>query len=96
MFLGFVASMLFGHAPIIFPAVLHLPIRFERTFYAYLALLSPVDDRARERRPRWLVYAAPLERFVNALALLLFLGNTQCTASKVQGRQSVKPSPASG
>lgn len=39
LLLGFVFSMIFGHAPVIFPAVLGLPIRFRRRFYAHLALL---------------------------------------------------------
>ncbi len=36
---GFVISMIFGHAPIIFPAVLRLPITFNPIFYISLALL---------------------------------------------------------
>ncbi len=36
---GFVASMVFGHAPIIFPAVLGRPIRFTPLSYGYLFLL---------------------------------------------------------
>ncbi len=39
VFLGFVFSMVFGHAPIIFPAVLGLPINYRPHFYAPLALL---------------------------------------------------------
>jgi hypothetical protein len=39
-FLGFVFAMIFGHAPIIFPAVLNLPAMvFRRRFYAHVALL---------------------------------------------------------
>jgi len=37
--LGFVFSMVFGHAPIIFPAVLRVPVPYHRSFYAPLALL---------------------------------------------------------
>jgi len=37
--LGFVFSMVFGHAPIIFPAVLRVGIRYSPYFYAPLALL---------------------------------------------------------
>jgi hypothetical protein len=36
---GFVISMIFGHAPIIFPSVLRLPIAFNPIFYVPLALL---------------------------------------------------------
>jgi hypothetical protein len=39
IFLGFVISMIFGHAPIIFPAVLDLQIHFQPIFYLPLALL---------------------------------------------------------
>ena len=39
VFVGFVFSMIFGHAPVIFPAVLGLPIPFRRVFYVHLALL---------------------------------------------------------
>lgn len=38
-FLGFVFSMIFGHAPVIFPAVLVLQPVFTRRFYAHVALL---------------------------------------------------------
>jgi hypothetical protein len=38
-FLGFVFAMIFGHAPIIFPSVLGLPVRFTRVLYIPLALL---------------------------------------------------------
>ncbi len=37
--LGFVFAMVFGHAPIIFPALLGLPLRFHPVLYAPLALL---------------------------------------------------------
>jgi hypothetical protein len=39
IFLGFVFSMIFGHAPIIFPAVLGRPIHFFPSFYLHLAVL---------------------------------------------------------
>lgn len=39
VFLGFFISMIFGHAPIIFPALLGLPINFQPVFYIQLALL---------------------------------------------------------
>jgi len=37
---GFVIAMIFGHAPIIFPAVLRRPIPFTRLFYVHLILLE--------------------------------------------------------
>jgi len=38
-FLGFVFSMIFGHAPVIFPAVLQLQPSFRPAFYAHVVLL---------------------------------------------------------
>lgn len=39
VFVGFVISMIFGHAPIIFPAILGVPINFQPVFYIHLVLL---------------------------------------------------------
>jgi hypothetical protein len=39
VFLGFVMSMVFAHAPVIVPAVLRVPLPFRRGFYVQLALL---------------------------------------------------------
>lgn len=39
MFLGFVMSMVFAHAPVIVPAVLRVALPFRRGFYAQLGLL---------------------------------------------------------
>jgi hypothetical protein len=39
VFLGFVMSMVFAHAPVIVPAVLRVALPFRRGFYAYLVLL---------------------------------------------------------
>ncbi|MEI7745189.1 MAG: hypothetical protein WCK58_15745 [Chloroflexota bacterium] len=39
LFLGFVMSMVFGHAPVILPAVLRVPLPWHRWFYGHLALL---------------------------------------------------------
>jgi hypothetical protein len=38
-FVGFTLSMVFGHAPIIVPAVLRIGVQFSRSFYAHLTLL---------------------------------------------------------
>lgn len=40
LFLGFVFGMIFGHAPIILPAVLKVPLKYEALFYAPLLLLE--------------------------------------------------------
>jgi hypothetical protein len=39
VFLGFVFSMVFAHAPVIVPAVLRVPLPYHPRFYAHLALL---------------------------------------------------------
>ena len=76
IFLGCVFSMIFGHAPVIFPVVLKLPVAFRPSFYFHLGLLhlslllriagdiSQID---------------PLRKWgslLNAVAILLFLYNT--------------------
>jgi hypothetical protein len=71
--LGFVFTMIFGHAPTILPAVLGAPLPFHRVFYAHVALLHVglvmrvVGD---------LAGVAPLRAWgglVNAIAILLFI-----------------------
>ncbi len=76
VFLGFVFSMIFAHAPVIFPAVLGRAIAFSRAFYAHAALLhvSLVLRVAGD-----LVEWSPGRQWgglLNALALVLFLLNT--------------------
>ena len=77
--LGYVFSMIFGHAPIILPAVLNLPIAFHASFYAHLALLHAslvvriIGDLAAS--PSLRMWAGLL----NAIAILLFLFNTMRT-----------------
>jgi hypothetical protein len=74
--LGFVFSMIFGHAPIILPAVLNAPIAYRPSFYAHLALLhaSLVLRIAGDLAPDFSIRA--WAGLLNAIALLLFLGNT--------------------
>lgn len=76
LFLGFVFAMIFGHAPIIFPAVLGLPVVFRPRFYLHLALLHTAlvvrvagDLTGGFSARQW-------GGLANALALLLFLANT--------------------
>lgn len=40
LFLGFVISMVFGHAPVILPAVLRVPLPYHARYYVHLALLE--------------------------------------------------------
>jgi hypothetical protein len=76
VFLGFVFSMIFGHAPIIFPAVLGLPIRYSHLFYSHLILLHvTLAVRIGADLLLWM----PVRRWgglLNALVVLIFLANT--------------------
>ncbi|MBI5838657.1 MAG: hypothetical protein HZB19_01015 [Chloroflexi bacterium] len=76
VFVGFVISMIFGHAPIIFPAVLGVPISFNPAFYFHLAILHlslvlrVIGDFANFHTLRaW-------GGLFNEIAILLFLGMT--------------------
>jgi hypothetical protein len=76
VFVGFVFSMIFGHAPVIFPGVLGLPIEFRPRFYVHLALLhlSLVVRIVGDLVP------SPAARewggLLNVVAVLVFLANT--------------------
>jgi hypothetical protein len=81
IFLGFVFSMIFGHAPVIFPGVLGIAIPFRRVFYAHLALLHAGlalrigGDLADSFQPaRW-------GAMLNAIAIALFLATTIAVAA---------------
>ena len=81
IFLGFVFSMIFGHAPVIFPGVLGIAIPFRRGFYAHLALLHAGlalriagDLAGNPRLARW-------GGMLNATAIALFLLATIATAA---------------
>jgi hypothetical protein len=76
VFIGFVISMIFGHAPIIFPAILGVPINFRSSFYIHLILLHislvarVVADYGNWHVPRmW-------SGLLNEVAILLFIGMT--------------------
>lgn len=91
IFLGFVFSMIFGHAPIIFPAVAKLRIPYHPAFYLPLAalhlslLLRQLGDLA-----GWpaLVRDASLG---NAAALMLFVATM--LISVIRGRRAASISP---
>ena len=76
VFVGFVMAMIFGHAPIIFPAILGKPITFYRASYLYLILLhiSLVTRILGD-----LGYSLVVRQWgglFNEIAILLFLGMT--------------------
>jgi hypothetical protein len=82
LFLGFVFSMIFGHAPIIFPAVLRVSMAYRPRFYAHLVLLhaSVALRLAGDLDIAWLDgsagWARPWGGLLNAAAIVLFLAST--------------------
>ncbi len=82
VFVGFVISMIFGHAPIIFPAILGTPINFQPAFYLQLILLHAslalrvFADYANLHTLRmW-------GGLLNEVAILLFIGLTVVSVRK--------------
>ena len=76
LLLGFVFSMIFGHAPVILPAVMNVAMAYRRAFFAHLALLHAglilrvAGDLA--FNPALRMWGGML----NVIAILVFLGNT--------------------
>lgn len=86
--LGFVFAMVFGHAPIIFPAVLRVAVPYHALFYAPLVLLHvglalrvAGDATAQFDWTRW-------GAMLSALALLAFIVNT--IAAVVRGQLAAR------
>jgi len=75
-FLGFVFSMIFGHAPIIFPALLGKPLVYRPLFYSHLLLLQvSLLLRIAGELGGWLLLRQ-WGGVLNLVAVLLFLLNT--------------------
>ncbi len=76
IFLGFVFSMIFGHALIIFPALLHVQMVYRPWLYSHLILLDLTLALrvAGDLIPYW--PARMWGGLLNVLVLLLFLVNT--------------------
>jgi hypothetical protein len=94
LFLGFAISMVFGHAPIILPAVLHLPLPYHPRFYAHLALLH-VGLLLRIGGGDLLGWDAAFRAggLLNVIALLLFVA-TSATAITVAPSRGTRRVPA--
>ena len=96
IFLGFVFSMIFGHAPVIFPGVLGIAIPFRRGFYTHLALLHAGlalriggDLAGSYRAARW-------GGLLNATAIGLFLIATIASAvlaRRTRAARTAAPAP---
>ncbi|MEN8171656.1 MAG: hypothetical protein ABFS03_02145 [Chloroflexota bacterium] len=74
IFLGFVFSMIFGHAPIIFPAVLELPIDYRPSLYLPLILLHTSLTLRIVGEFAGSSWARLWGGLINVIALLIFLG----------------------
>ena len=102
VFVGFVFSMIFGHAPIIFPSVLGLSIPYRRGFYVHVGFLHAgllvrvVGDLASAETLR------AAGGWLNAGAILLFLGATAISARRGEDEGdppealSIQPGASSG
>ncbi len=76
LLLGFVFSMIFGHAPLIFPSVLGLPIAFRARFWLHLSLLhAGVLLRVASDLVAW-TGGRTSGGLLSAAAILLFLFQT--------------------
>ncbi|MEW5938796.1 MAG: hypothetical protein AB1750_03985 [Chloroflexota bacterium] len=82
VFVGFVISMIFGHAPIIFPAILGIPINFQPAFYIQLILLHlSLALRVVSDLALWEV-GRQWGGLLNEVAILLFLAMTVLSVKK--------------
>ncbi len=82
VFVGFTFSMIFGHAAIIFPSILMLPVKYSPKFYYPLILLH-ISLIMRVYGDLALVHSVRLwGSTLNAIAILLFLGIMGATIIK--------------
>ena len=87
--LGFVFSMVFGHAPIIFPAVLRVAVPYHPSFYAPLALLhGSLALRLAGDAWGW-PDGLRVGALLNALALAAFVVST--SSAVLRGRRNSGP-----
>ena len=76
VFVGFVISMIFGHAPIIFPAILGIQISFQPAFYIHLILLhASLIVRVAADYANWHTLRM-WGGLLNEVAILLFISTT--------------------
>jgi hypothetical protein len=79
VFVGFVFSMIFGHAPIIIPAVLRRGVRYHPVFYVHVAVLhASLVLRVAGDAVGWTA-GRQWGGLVNVLAIVLFIGSTAVT-----------------
>ncbi|HZD58518.1 MAG TPA: hypothetical protein VE136_17425 [Anaerolineales bacterium] len=93
IFLGFVFSMIFGHAPIIFPAITGVQVSFDPRYYAYLALLHL---SLLTRISGDVMISQPLRLWgglLNGIALLLFILFNAYSVVKARRMQATVKTP---
>jgi hypothetical protein len=87
--LGFVFSLIFGHAPVIIPGVLRVPLAYAPGFYLHLALLhaSLIVRVAGDLlgQPAWRQWGG----LFNVIAVLWFLGATAWAVRRAAAAQPV-------
>lgn len=105
VFLGFVFAMVFGHAPIILPAVTGVPVGFSVLLYGPLALLhlSVAMRVAGDLLAAWslrswsgVVTAAAIAWFVASIIALVIRGRRSrqvCAAAKTDGATGARLAP---
>jgi len=82
LFLGFVISMVFGHAPVIVPAVLRVPLPYTPVFYGHLALLhAGLLVRIIGGDVLGVAGAWNLGGVLNVVAILVFVGVSAAAAT---------------
>ena len=84
LMLGFVFAMVFGHAPVIFPAVLHVAVPYHPLFYAPLALLHLSLMARLAGNLAGMADWRSAGGLLNAAALAFFILNT--VAAVIRGR----------
>ena len=83
--------MIFGHAPVIFPSVLMLPVAFRSRFYTHVALLhASLALRVAGDLAEWPV-GRQAGGALNGIAVALFLGNTVASLVGTAKHQTRKP-----
>ena len=89
LFLGFVFGMIFGHAPVIFPAVLGRDVSYGPHFYGHVGLLHASLGAACSGRPGGLDRPAPVGRDAQRdRAAAVPGGDRRCAAQRQRGKPS--------
>jgi hypothetical protein len=91
--LGFIISMIFGHAPLILPAVTGRALPYQSYFYSHVVLLHAAlvlrvigDLAAQPGLRQW-------GGLLTAIAILLFLGNTLWAVRRGTVQTAARPNP---